>query len=204
MKHSNSRRELTKRQQAFIEHYLICWNASEAARRAAYKTKPNVIGAQLLANPSIQQAISIRLSELKMSADEVLKRLADHARGSMEDFVTGIEGTSQSAIDLRKARRLKKLHLIKRYSKTKQGVSIELYDAQSALEKLGRAHALFVERIQLDWREEARKAGIDPDVLSRNLVEANVAALVGAGAGGSLEESATPSNGSARMASDSL
>jgi phage terminase small subunit len=46
--------KLTDKQQLFVLHYVQCWNASEAARRAGYGAKANVIGAQNLAKLSIQ------------------------------------------------------------------------------------------------------------------------------------------------------
>src|SRR5262245_59115390 len=78
---------LSPKQQAFVEYYLTTWNGAEAARRAGYNTKPNVQGARMLANASIQAAIQARLAELKMAADEVLTRITEQARGSMGDFL---------------------------------------------------------------------------------------------------------------------
>lgn len=143
---------LSPKQQAFIEHYLTTWNGAEAARRAGYKTKPNVQGARMLANASIQAAIQDRLATLKMDADEVLVRITDHARGTMADFFTigeeeiMIERRQRGDIietetvrrkvarlDLEKAANANKLHLIKSYSLTDKGQRIELYDAQVAL-----------------------------------------------------------------------
>lgn len=70
---------LTTKRQAFVEHYLACWNASEAARRASY-AHPGTEGHRLLQNVEIQEHIKERLTEVTMSADEVLKRLAEIAR----------------------------------------------------------------------------------------------------------------------------
>lgn len=50
-------RALLPKQQAFVEHYAACGNATEAARRAGYK-KPNPQGAENLAKPNIQAAIA--------------------------------------------------------------------------------------------------------------------------------------------------
>lgn len=140
---------LNKKQQIFINEYLQCWNASEAARRAGYTGKPNVIGARLLANVSIKAAIEKRLSDSAMSANEVLGRLADQARGSMADFLN-IESNS---IDLNKADKLDRLHLIKKFSHTigkeTENFTIELYDAQSALIQIGRKHGLFTDKHDL-------------------------------------------------------
>jgi phage terminase small subunit len=134
---------LTDKQRAFVEHYLVCWNASEAARRASYTGKANVVGPRLLANVSIQAAIQERLSALAMSADEVLARLTAQARGSMTDFLD-----DDGKIDLAQAREHGALHLIKSRSVTKDGERIELYDAQNALELLGKYHRLWTDKVE--------------------------------------------------------
>lgn len=140
---------LNPKRRAFVEEYLRCWNASEAARRAGYRGRPDSIGSRLLGNVSIQAAIQARLSELAMSADEVLTRLADQARGSMEDFIgTGEDGTV-IGLDFAKAKTAGKLHLIRAVAFGKDSDRLELYDAQAALVRLGEGHGLFAKRIDL-------------------------------------------------------
>lgn len=191
---------LTNKQQTFVEHYLQCWNATEAARLAGYAEKTaNREGSRLLSNVDISAAIVARLVDLKAGADEVIKRLTDHARGSMEDFLL-IDDAGTGSIDLRQAKTRGQLHLIKKFKSTRrtlpEGVTettneLELYDAQTALGQLGRAHALFAEKMILDWREQARREGHDPDELHKQLVEQFRAALVGSRRGRSLEGSPT-------------
>ena len=72
---------LTRKQQIFVDEYLKCFNASEAARRAGYTGKADVIGCQLLSNISIKALIDARIAESHMSADEALRLLAEMARG---------------------------------------------------------------------------------------------------------------------------
>lgn len=48
---------MTPKQQAFVEHYAACGNATEAARLAGYK-KPHPQGAENLLKPTIQAAIA--------------------------------------------------------------------------------------------------------------------------------------------------
>lgn len=131
---------LSNKQRVFVEEYLACWNATEAARRAGY-AHANVQGSQLLANLSIKEAIQARIAEKAMTADEVLLRLADHARSTMADFVN-----DAGDLDLRAAKQKGKLHLVKTYAVTDKSERIELYDAQAALVHLGRHHGLFVDR----------------------------------------------------------
>lgn len=157
---------LSTKQRAFIDHYLATWNASEAARRAGYSAKTaGAIGHENLKKPEIAAAVEERIAELKMSADEVLLRLADQARASAEDFMTvaeepivneegqpvlGADGVPlvrrYAVLDLPKAADRGKLHLVKKLSYTNNGPAIELYDAQAALALLGKHHGLFVER----------------------------------------------------------
>ena len=84
---------LTTKRIAFVEHYLACWNASEAARRAGYRGKANVVGPRLLADVSIQAYVKLRLADMQMTADEVMQRLADHARDDSK-------GVSLKALEL--------------------------------------------------------------------------------------------------------
>ena len=131
---------LTRKRRVFIEEYLRCWNGAEAARCAGYKF-PRRQAFRLLTNVDIKEEIKRRIDELAMQADEVLLRLAEQARGLNKDFFT-IDGH----IDALAILSADKTHLIKKTKQTKYGLEIELYDAQVALEKIGRAHGLFVER----------------------------------------------------------
>lgn len=136
---------LTLKQQAFVEAYIDCgFNASEAARRAKYQGKPNVTGARLLANVNIKAAVAQAMSERAMPSYEVLARLAEQARGTMDDFLD-----EDGSIDIQRARERGKLHLVKTRAITKEGERIELYSAQSALEILAKHHSLLTDNVNL-------------------------------------------------------
>lgn len=149
---------INTKQRAFIEEYLRCWNATEAAKRVGYSERTaRQQGSRLLSNANISAEISTAISEKAMSADEVLKRLADMARGDMGDF---LDITSMGfVVDLSGAVEKGLTHLIKKVkqrtttSVSKDGteteihdIEIELYDAQAALVQLGRKHALFTDK----------------------------------------------------------
>jgi phage terminase small subunit len=217
-KASETARERTAKQQAFIAYFLGVsqWNATDAARRAGY-AHPNTEGNRLLLNAGVQQLISQRLDEISMSGREVVVRLTDQARATMDDFVTiqpvpitrtitrpvadllaelrkkiqfeesyadrvGLEGEERTRhdgeiahmrrretryemllewdadatedvvqtrmedrpdIDLAKAQKEGKLHLVKSFNADTG--RIELYDAQAAQVHLGKVHGLFRE-----------------------------------------------------------
>lgn len=125
----------------FVEEYLRCWNATEAARCAKY-AHPNKQGPKLLVNIGIAERIKTRIEEKAMSADEVLLRLAEQARSDISIFI--VKTSSGWLIDLNAV----KEHgcLVKKIKTGQFGPEIELYDSQNALIQLGRVHGLFVDR----------------------------------------------------------
>ena len=175
---------MNTKQRVFVECYLQCWNASEAARLAGYSVaSARDAGSRLLTDTDISSAINARIADLKMGADEVLVRLAEQARGDILDFIDD-EGKAKIA----EARTAKKGRLIKKLKHTERTfgspefpinektLELELYDAQAALVHIGKVHKLFTTDLNVKWEDEARKAGHDPIKL-RN----EIAALVGSG-----------------------
>jgi len=146
--------KLTNKQQVFVEHYLRSWNAAKAARLAGYSEKTaQEQGSRLLSNAMVSQVIEERLGRFGMKTNEVLARLADHARGSLEMVLD-----DDNDISLATARENGKLHLIKKLKRStrtdKDGavthtVELELHDPQTALVHIGRALKLFVDKIAL-------------------------------------------------------
>jgi phage terminase small subunit len=147
---------LTNKQQLFVDEYLQCWNAAEAARRAGYsKRTAYSIGWENLRKPEIAAAISARMNEVHMSADEVLKRLADIARGDVADFMS--IGPMGFTLDLDSAHKEGKTSLIRKISQKTVTINgktedkeihtedIELYSGLQALELIGKHHKLFNE-----------------------------------------------------------
>jgi phage terminase small subunit len=140
-------KRFTNRQRAFIGHYVETWNAAEAARRAGYSVKTaRSHGQRLLTNVDIRAEIDAKLDALAMSAAEVLARLKDQAGASMADFVSVDEETGAAELDLAKATKAGKLHLLKKVRVDDKGITIELHDSQAALVHLGRHHGLFTDK----------------------------------------------------------
>lgn len=157
---------LTGKQAIFVEKYLTCFNATQSAIQAGYSPKTAYsIGAENLKKPEIAEIISQRLSETAMTADEVLMRLADHARGSMDDFLditpSGPAFNFQVAADKKKLGLIRKLktktrcYVIKDDDApvTETDVEFELYDAQAALALIGKHHKLFVDRTEVTGKD---------------------------------------------------
>jgi hypothetical protein len=102
-------------QRRFLVEYLSAEkpNATAAAERVGYKT-PNKQGPRLLQNPKIRAAIDEYFHAYEMSAREVIARLSDQARGSLGDFLD-IGSDYEPTLNLGKARREGKLHLLKKF-----------------------------------------------------------------------------------------
>lgn len=161
--------ELTDKQSLFVDHYVACLNGAEAARRAGYSdASARQIASENLSKPDIRAAIDARLAECVMPPSEILTRLSEHARGSMADFVS-FKGRGVT-LDLKKAALADKLHLVKRFSKTKQGVTIELYDSQAALVTLAKHYGL-LSADDDDWRRALESMGHNASELFAQLVE---------------------------------
>jgi len=160
---------LTGKQTLFVEAYLRCWNKTESARQAGYAGNDATLGAigyENFKKPEIFEEIQRRITESAMSADEVLMRLGDQARGNMGDFwdipekeKDGVSVQNGSpTLNLIKAK--DKLHLVKKMKvkttvrtvadipETTTEIDFELYDAQAALEKIGRHHKLFTDVLE--------------------------------------------------------
>jgi len=138
--------KLTSKQAAFIEEYFLDFNATRAAKRAGYSQKYNVAaatGSRLLKNAKVAERIRQRFQESAMSADEVLARLAEQARGVPSEYVGADGGVNISAIV-----EDGNAHLIKKIKDTHHGREYEFYDSQSALALIGKHHALFTKRTE--------------------------------------------------------
>lgn len=161
---------LTDKRQRFIEEYPACLNGAEAARRAGFAASGARQEAhRLLTNADIRAAIDAKLAESVMPPNEILARLTDQARTSIADFFA-VKGRGLT-LDLKKAADLGVLHLIKKYSKTKQGTTVEFYDTQAALVQLGKHYGLWSADNDDDWRKALEALGLNAADFFAQLVE---------------------------------
>ena len=106
---------LRPKQKAFADAYIETGNASEAARRAGYKSKNmNNIGSENLAKPCIAQYIKSRMDDLEAqhvaTADEVMLFFSSVMRGEVKDQF-GLDASLQDRLNAGK-------ELMKRYAAT--------------------------------------------------------------------------------------
>jgi hypothetical protein len=137
--------ELNDQQELFIENYLIHWNATEAAKLAGYSGDRKTLsktGSRLRNHPRIAERIKERIEEVAMTADEVLIRLTQQARGEAYEFIRA-DAEGGHHFDIEALQRAGWGHLIKSISFTKTGETIRAYDAQAALLHLGKLLRLF-------------------------------------------------------------
>ena len=141
---------LTQRQENFIEKYLTCFNKTQAAIEAGYSPRTAYsIGWENLKKPEIQEAISRRLAETAMSADEVLMRLAEHARGDMGQFLNANGLVDFSHGKSRLIKKFTQRRILRKDNEEEIITSIELYDAQAALALIGKHHGILAEKTEL-------------------------------------------------------
>ena len=84
--------KLTPKQKAFADEYLICGNATEAARKAGYK-QPHVQGSQNLEKLSVSSYIAERQKQIEDS------RIAD-VREVMEFYSAVMRGEVKDQFDI--------------------------------------------------------------------------------------------------------
>lgn len=82
--------DLTPKQKAFADHYLISFNGTDAALKAGYSKKSaRAIAAENLTKPYIQDYIQQRVQKIEknriMSGNEVLELLSNIARGKIKE-----------------------------------------------------------------------------------------------------------------------
>jgi phage terminase small subunit len=147
---------LTTKQRLFVEAYLANPNATDAARKAGYKGNDvtlGAVGAENLKKPQIAALVSKRVEDAVMSADEVLRRLSEHARASLADVLD-----ERERFVLKSAKAAGKDHLLKKLkvNVNKDGSithEYEIHDPQAALVHLGKYHKLFTDKTELTGKD---------------------------------------------------
>jgi len=163
--------DLTPKQEAFVRYYLgeANMNGGEAARLAGYQGGDSACYKQaslLVRNGKIRRRIQQALSERAMSPEEILARLSDVARGSLDDFVDVDELTGQVFLNMRKAKQRGLMHTFESVEYSDKGrLKIKRYSALDALDKLARVHKLFGEAQILPVQVDVKVLNVILDAL---------------------------------------
>lgn len=140
---------LTPKHRKFVLAYLDTFNATRAAIDAGYSdASANSHAPRVLARPDVTAAVEAAMREHAMRAPEVLARLADQARATLEDFIT-VDEHGGARIDLARARAAGKLHLVKSVKQTRHGLHVELHDSQAALKLIAQHLGLLIDRHEI-------------------------------------------------------
>lgn len=141
---------MNAKQQRFADEYLIDLNATQAAIRAGYsKRTAYSIGDENLKKPEIQEYIKKRMeekdSELIAKQDEVLRQLTSTLRREETESVVVVTKSRKSFYDENGKKVIEE-------KEVPQIVPIpaKLSDVNKAAELLGKYHALWTDKTQID------------------------------------------------------
>jgi len=153
--------DLTPKQSAFVEQFVISGNATDAAKQAGYSEKSAAaLGSQLLANPkvaiAVQDALDARAERTGITADMVLAELARIAFSDLRDVATWGADTlaliDSSELTDDAARSLREV--VATTSQTEHGTTnrlhVKQHDKMKALELLGKHLGMFREKLDVN------------------------------------------------------
>ena len=134
---------MTEKQKRFCDFYIETGNAKEAAIRAGYSEKTaKQIGQENLTKPDLRAYIDERLAELKnertADAQEVLEYLTAVMRGEYKEAtLIGVGEGAQAVVD----------------------IDVGAKDRLKAAKLLGKRHALFTDKVDLQTGDIVIKVG---------------------------------------------
>lgn len=134
---------MTEKQKRFCDFYIETGNATQSAIKAGYSSKyANTNASKLLQNTTIKSYIDKRLAEMKnertADAQEVLEYLTAVMRGEYkEETIIGLGEGEQTIVD----------------------IDVGAKDRLKAAELLGKRHALFTDKVDLQTGDIVIKVG---------------------------------------------
>jgi len=135
---------LSFKHRRFVEAYLVKWNGTDAylmAYPGVTRETARINSSKLLTNTNIQNAIDERIKELQIEPNEIILGLANQARGSVADFFNIKTREDLKNIDPSLGKLIKKI----KFDPVNNNLitEIELYDSQSAYDKLAKHLKLY-------------------------------------------------------------
>lgn len=201
-------RKLTAKQERFVEEYLICLNATQAAIKAGYSEKTaRSQGQRMLTNVDIQQALDARRDAVakttKITPESVVMELAKLGFSNMADYMRS-SPDGDPYLDFSNLTRDQTAALTEvTVEDFKDGrgddardvrrVKFKLADKRAALVDIGRHFGMFTDRVKHEGLESAL------DGLSRDELRALARTLAdtegSAAGGGDSETGGKPASG---------
>lgn len=150
--------KMTARQRIFCDEYLIDLNATQAAIRAGYSPKTaRQTAAENLSKPYIRAYIQKRLAEkedaLIAKQDEVMKYLTSVMRREKTENVVVTVKEERVAYEPDDSGRMRR-QTVKTEKPEVVEIPAKLQDANKAAELLGKAYALFTDKLEADTDTE--------------------------------------------------
>jgi len=190
---------LSLRERLWVNEYISNGGSSSQAAAAALgasEVSKYEIGRRMRMRPKVARAVETAMQKAAVGPAEVVRRLSEIAEGCPELYeVEGAGAGGYIRLNFQAMKKAGKLGLIKEIKYVDGLPEIKLYSRLEALALLGKVHALFTERVQIDQtvtvqteqaRAVMRSAFQSPELLAR-LVELGeglrVAALPMAAAG---------------------
>lgn len=168
---------LTKKQQRFVNEYLIDLNATQAAIRAGYSTNAaEAIGFENLRKPKIAEEINKRMKDrearTEITQDMVVRELAAIAFSNGADYskiVTrqGVDDTGKAVeypdVEFKNTDELtaEQKKAIAGIKQTKFGISVETCDKVKALELIGKHLGMFKDKIEMSGTLKTEQSKLD-------------------------------------------
>ena len=161
-------KKLTKKQQLFVNEYLIDLNATQAAIRAGYSVESaRDIGCENLTKPNIQQAIAKEMAERSkrtgVNQDRVVLELAKIAFVKMTDIVDD-EGRIKSDATDDDLACIESVKFKESYSDTGSMTEreVKIASKMKALELLGKHLGMWNDKIDVNVAVPIVISGEDP------------------------------------------
>lgn len=136
--------ELFRNNQNATRAYMAVYGCSYDAAR--------INASKLLTNANISEEIERRLKQSAMSANEVIARLAEHAKAEYTEY---IDDTGH--VDIARMKEDGKGHLIQGTKWDRDGrLVVEFPNSQTALVHLGKFHSLFTDKVEHSGSVESK------------------------------------------------
>lgn len=160
--------ELTAKQKAFVQQYVIDNNATQAAIRAGYAVaSANVEGSRLLAKANISAAVekikAERMMRVNVTQEQVLQEMALLANSSVEHYYVTDDGNLAAKDDapagaMRAISSVRRRKIVKENAQTGDltityEIEFRLWDKPTPLKLMGRHTGLFPNRVEVTGRD---------------------------------------------------